>query len=148
MSNGIWILIIFFLALGFIIYTMRQGNKYEELYKSKFKLVNSNEDLIAEIARLKKNSEYLQRVKIADENIFDYIRCINIPRSPACKGVEDGESNICRSRQIDCNKYKLVLENDPIAIERTKIATDQYVQTGKPSNPSDLTYPVRSGWYF
>jgi hypothetical protein len=154
MSDGIWIIIIFFISIFFIIYILRIGNQYEELSKIKTTATNNNSELLNQINSLTKQNDYLNKVKTADEQIFDYIRCINIPRTPACKGVEDTgrpfdeASNVCRSRQIDCNKYKLVLENDPVAVERMKVATQQYVQANKPPNPSDLTGPVRSWWFF
>lgn len=95
---------------------------------------------------LQQRNNYLEKVKAADENIFNYIRCINIPRVPSC--FHDPTGTVCRSRQIDCNKFKLVLQNDPVAVERMKIATDQYTGSNGRQNLSDLTNPVNSGWMF
>jgi hypothetical protein len=139
--------IIILIAVGFYIYYHQQNKKYQALQLLSTKTDGNYADVNDLAEHLKKRNKYLEHVKTVDEYIFNFIRCINIPRSPLCKGVE-GDSNICRSRQIDCNKFKLVLENDPIAVDRMKLATDQYTQSNKPTNPSDLTYPVRSGWMF
>ena len=104
-------------------------------------------DLSKIIQDLKKENDYLSKVKFADENIFQLIRCINIPQSPTCSSTNTGET-VCRSKLIDCNKFKLVLLNDPIAVERMKVATDRFYQTNKPHNLSDLTYPVTNNWWF
>ena len=58
-----------------------------------------------------------------DENIFNYIKCINVPRTPTCDSVKTG-GGVCRSRQIDCNKFKLYLTEDPVAVARMKLITD------------------------
>ena len=110
------------------------------------------------VQTLAKENEYLKRVKNVDDTIFEFIRCINVPKSPTCKSTLDDNStsslippnqaNICRSRQIDCNKYKLLLIKDPVGIERMKMATDLYTQAGQTKNLSELTYPVVSGWFF
>lgn len=95
----------------------------------------------------KEQIDQLNKIINADKNIFDYIRCINVPQTPSCV-TKNNNDVVCKSRQIDCNKFKLVLLNDPVAVERMKIATDLYTETDKPKNPSDLTYPVRSGWFY
>ena len=153
MHDIIWILIIFILIYGFLVYIYRQKkmtvpSSNPNSNPNSNAVVDKGEGIANKIQKLQQQNIYLEKVKTADENIFDYIRCINIPRTPLCKGVENDTSNICRSKQIDCNKFKLVLENDPIAVERMKIATNQYVQSNKPQNPSDLTFPVKSGWMF
>lgn len=148
MSNNVWLLIITFIIAFFTIYLLRIGNQYDQIKKKNRIDTLNKQQLLDQNKTLKENNEYLQKIKFADENIFDYIRCINIPRTPGCRTVDDNTSAICRSRQIDCNKMRLVLENDPIAVERMKIATDRYTESNKEKNPSDLTYPVRSGWFF
>lgn len=115
------------------------------------------------IDRLTLENEKLNHIKIVDEQLFKFIRCINIPQTPVCKNVElsstsnqplygqgkkVGNSSVCRSRFIDCNKFRLLLEQDPVAIERMKIATDRYVESDKPQNPSELLQGVQSGWLF
>lgn len=118
---GLWILLICAIVIGFVIYIVRQGDSStaveDELTKEKIK----NQKQLETIDEMKKNQKYLWDVKIADENVFNYIRCINIPRTPACKDTTSGQ--ICRTRQIDCNKFKLVLENDPVSLDRLKLAT-------------------------
>lgn len=138
-------LIIFFIGCLFVIYILR----YISLVKDSCISVNDYESLKKELTDVKKRANELAKIKFADENIFNFIRCINIPQSPTCASVGNGSrETVCRSRQIDCNKLKLVLENDPVAIERMKVATDRFYQTGKPTNLSDLTYPVTNNWWF
>jgi len=120
-SAGLWILLICAIVIGFVIYIVRQGDSStaarDELTKEKIK----NQKQLETISEMKKNQKYLWDVKIADENVFNYVRCINIPRTPACKDTTSGQ--ICRTKQIDCNKFKLVLENDPVSLDRLKLAT-------------------------
>jgi cell division protein FtsB len=110
-----------------------------------YQLKNQIQDLTKQIQDLKNQNDYLEHIKQADESIFNFIRCINIPRTPACRTINESNQKICRSKQIDCNKLKLVLENDPVTVDRMKIATEQYF---KPGNASELTQPVKSGWMF
>jgi len=85
----------------------------------------------------------------ADENIFDLVRCINMPKIPVCKNLgSDPKSNVCRSRFIDCNNFKLIVQKDPVAVYRMKKFTDKYDQIDHQPNPSDLTYDIKSSWYF
>jgi hypothetical protein len=115
------ILCISFLSIVFlyIIYA-RQDNKIND-FETKYSDCNENENILQNrINDMQEEITKLNKMKIADEMIFQYTRCLNIPRSPSCK-----DGTICRSRQIDCNKYRLVLENDPIAMERIKIAISQ-----------------------
>lgn len=146
MSNNAWIITIALIIVFFTLYLLRIGHQYQTIKKDNQKVSQREKQILEQNRILRENNDYLQKIKFADENIFDFMRCINIPRTPACKSVDD--SGICRSRQIDCNKIKLVLENDPIAVERMKIATDRYTESNKEKNPSDLTNPVRSGWFF
>ena len=144
------LLIIFFLIIIviFIIYIARKQNQYDKLLESKSDLTNTNETKLNEIAKLKAINKKLLAIKFADENIFKFIRCINIPQTPVCVATGTGGS-VCRSKLIDCNNFKLVLFNDPVAVERMKMATDKYYQTGKPHNLSDLTYDVKNvSWFF
>jgi len=104
-------------------------------------------DLRTQITRLQSENEKLSKIKFADENIFQFLRCLNVPQSPTCAATGTG-GTVCRSRLIDCNKYKLVLENDPVAVERMKVASDRFYQSDKPQNLSDLTYPVTNNWWF
>jgi len=128
-----------------IIYLMRYISSIKDSYVSLDDYKSLNEELVG----VKKRANDLAKIKFADENIFNFIRCINIPQSPTCAPVGDGSGEtVCRSRQINCNKLKLVLENDPVAVERMKVATDRFYQTGKPTNMSDLTYPVTNNWWF
>jgi len=119
--TGLWILSFFAIVIGFTIYIIRQGDATVSLEKQLATAKINNQKSIDMVTDIKKNQKYLWDVKIADENVFDYIRCINIPRTPACKDTTSGQ--ICRTRQIDCNKFKLVLENDPVSLERLKLAT-------------------------
>lgn len=121
MSIGIWMLIIIFLLCIFIIYAVRQGNSYRDITKQLENETTEKNNYMKRLSDNKKTYQYLWDVKLADENIFNFIRCINFPKTPSCKEVDNG--TICRSRQIDCNKFKLVLENDPIAVQRMKLIT-------------------------
>lgn len=114
-------MIIIFLLCIFIIYALRQGNNYNVLSKQIVQETKTKNDYINKLSESKKTHKYLWDVKLADENIFNFIRCINFPKTPACK--DEGGGRVCRSKQIDCNKFKLVLENDPISVERMKLAT-------------------------
>ena len=146
MTDNNWIILLVTIIILFTLYLLRIGHQYQTIKKDNEKVSNGEKKILEQNRVLRENNDYLQKIKFADENIFDFMRCINVPRTPACKDVDN--SGICRSRQIDCNKIKLVLQNDPIAVERMKIATDQYTESNKEKNPSDLTYPVKSGWFF
>jgi hypothetical protein len=135
------------IAIIFVIYDARNFYHNRGLSQDKEHLIRQNIELNTQNSKLHEHNKYLQLVKEADENIFDYIRCINIPQAPTCKDTGD-ETTVCRSRLTDCNKYKLVLENDPVTLQRMKVATNLYTDANKPDNPSDLTYPVRSGWFY
>lgn len=87
----------------------------------------------------------LNKIINADKNIFNYIRCINVPQTPTCTTKDNGD-NVCRSRFIDCNKFKLVIQNDPIAVERMKIITDLFYESDKPKPPSEISVPINS-WF-
>lgn len=114
--------------------------------------LKTHEQTVTELKEMRDRANYLAKIKFADENIFNYIRCINIPQAPTCapanRSNDPNKGIICRSRQIDCNKLKLVLENDPVAVNRMKVATDRFYQTGQPSNLSELTHPVTNNWWF
>ena len=118
---GLWILLIFAIITGFVIYIVRLGDASVSIEKQLANEKIKSKKSLDMVNDIKKKHKYLWDVKIADENVFNYIRCINIPRTPACKDTTSGQ--ICRTRQIDCNKFKLVLENDPVALERLKLAT-------------------------
>ena len=133
----------------------RSAIEYNLLKKNNNRAINENINLSNENVSLRNNIDYLKKVIVADENIFKFIRCINIPMTPVCEikkdggsRVPNGKATVCRSRQIDCNKFRLVLERDPIAKERMRIATDKYTESQKRPNQSELSYPVRSGWLF
>lgn len=150
------IIIIVFVMVS--IFVLRKNQLLASVTEEKNDILNNTYGMKDRIQTLTKENEYLKRVKDVDDTIFQFIRCINVPKSPTCKSTIDDNStsslipskqaDVCRSRQIDCNKYKLLLARDPVGIERMKIATDLYTQTGQTKNPSDLTYPVVSGWFF
>ena len=138
----------FIIIVIFFIYITRKQNQLDKISKAKSNLANLNESTSTEIARLEAENKKLLQIKFADENIFKFIRCINIPQAPVCVATDTG-GTVCRSKLIDCNNYKLVLLNDPVAVERMKIATDKYYQTDKPHNLSDLTYDIKNvSWFF
>lgn len=139
------------------IYVARLKNQLNNINVAQSDITDESILLSNLITKLKKENEQLKKIVIADENIFSFIRCINVPQTPSCKTTMDengdpniprGTATVCRARQIDCNKYKLLFETDPIIKERILLATDRYTQSNKQKNPSDLTYPVQSGWYF
>lgn len=147
-SNIILILFFFILIIIFAVYVARKNNQWDKLVEKQSTLINQHESSEADIAKLRSDNKKLLAIKFADENIFKFIRCINIPQSPVCASTGTGGS-VCRSKLIDCNKFKLVLLNDPVAVERMKIATDKYYQTDKPHNLSDLTYDIKNvSWFF
>lgn len=139
------------------IYVARLKNQLNNINVTQSDITDESILLSNLITKLKKENEQLKKIVIADENIFSFIRCINVPQTPSCKTTTDengdpniprGTATVCRARQIDCNKYKLLFETDPIIKERILLATDRYTQSNKQKNPSDLTYPAQSGWYF
>jgi hypothetical protein len=157
MSSVIWIFLIGIIILCFIIYILRLRHQYTTLQSTHTAIWDDSETLNNSVVRLKKENDVLKKIVVADENIFNFIRCINVPQAPSCltkmndngdSTIPDEPAHVCRSRQIDCNKYKLLFESDPIMRERIHLATDLYTQSDKEKNPSDLTYPARSGWYY
>ena len=113
-------------------------------------IAKKNQSLQNEIDSLQKINKDLQDIKFADDNIFQFIRCINIPQYPICSSTDPTSGGVvCRSKQINCDWFKLVLENNPVAVQRMKMATDKYYQTGKPRNLSELTNPIKNvSWFF
>jgi len=74
-------------------------------------------DLKDEIANLKIDRDRLTQLKYADDNIFTFLKCHNQPTKNVCKTMKDG-SSICRSRLINCDNFRLVLEDDPLTAKR------------------------------
>lgn len=140
-------LIIFILSVLLVFCIIFYQKKLRNCIKNKNIVQEYTNKLTEQHRSSLKERFYLDRIRMADENIFSYLRCINVPRKPSCRKTPTGEM-ICRSRLIDCNKLKLILENDPIAVSRIRLFTDQYTQSNKKSNPSEMTYPVKSGWFF
>jgi hypothetical protein len=130
MSNGLWIFIIFILCLFFMILMLRQGHRFYRDTSHKDSVLKENETLKRELSKLRVAYDNCQDVKFADENIFNYVRCINVPRTPVCKPVSSG-GDVCRSRLIDCDKFKLYVLDDPIAMFRMKMMTDNIEQSTK-----------------
>jgi len=87
-----------------------------------------NLDLKEEIQKIKVAYENCKAIQYADDNIFNYIRCINLPKTPVCKMEDGGE--VCRSRLMDCTKFRLVLDGDPVAVARMRMAIDIANKTG------------------
>jgi hypothetical protein len=142
------IVLVIIFSIGFVIYRARKQYQHTELVKSNSALIQTNTNTADDLTNLRKEYQKLLDIKFADENIFKFIRCINIPQSPVCARTGTG-GTVCRSKLIDCNKFKLVLENDPVAIERMKLATDKYYEVGKPHNASELTNPIKNvSWFF
>lgn len=146
----IWLLIITIICLAtLLIILARFRNKNNNLGMN---LLNNDikfKNLTKEIDRQTDLIKYLTKIKNADENIFDLIRCINMPKIPVCKNLgSDPRSNVCRSRFIDCNNFKLIVQKDPVAVYRMKKFTDKYDQIDHQPNPSDLTYDIKSSWHF
>lgn len=104
-----------------LILLFRNKVKYRNSSRLNDDLETENEKLSKELKRSKKQIDLLQKIKNADENIFDFIRCINIPQVKTCREIDNGQ--VCRSRQINCNHLKLLLEDDPIAKLRMKRMT-------------------------
>ena len=137
-ANQYWILLIFFLLIVFIIIWLRQGNLVDTSGAKIHEIQKENLDLQSQLNNLKRSYKDCQAIKFADENIFSYIRCINVPRKPVCKAENTG-GEICRSRQIDCNKFKLYVLDDPVAILRMKLITDDIDQVDKTIPPNEIS---------
>ncbi len=85
-------------------------------------LYNEKSQLMAENSKLKYDIEQLNKIKFADENVFTLIKCINSPRKQIC--TPENGSTVCRSRFVDCTKFKRFVEDDPVASYRLKLAMD------------------------
>lgn len=148
------IVIIIIIIIVIIIIWIGRKNNLSDLTKNHLnKNIVENHNLQNEIDLLKKENKELRDIKYADDNIFQFIRCINIPQYPICSAANKSDTKsggvVCRSKQINCDWFKLVLENNPVAVERMKMATDKYYQTGKPHNLSELTNPIKNvSWFF
>jgi hypothetical protein len=77
-----------------------------------------------ELSRLRTRNTQLEKdiqtaldVKYADENIFAYLKCLNSPRTQVCNDTPDG-GRVCRSRLMDCSRFKGIVFNDPVASAR------------------------------
>jgi hypothetical protein len=69
-------------------------------------------------------------IKFADENIFSYIKCINVPRKKVCKNIGQG-GETCQTRLTDCTKFRDIIMNDPVALNRIKLLNDQTYDASK-----------------
>jgi len=92
------------------------------------------------IDKLKKQNEELYRqyvscnqIKHADENLFAMIRCINAPRQQVCKNIPAG-GQVCRSRLIDCTKFRTLVQQDPVALDRMTLVQDVLDNQNPPNN--------------
>lgn len=146
MTSITWLFIL--IVISYIVLYISMKRQYNFLKNSCNKDTFTQNKLEQENRKLKADVKYLNDVKDIDDQIFSFIRCINIPQVPSCKAVNKEGVNVCRSKQIDCDKFKLVILNSPIGLERIKKATDKYYDSSKRENPSELTYPVKSGWLF
>jgi hypothetical protein len=154
----ILILIVIVTFVMVAVFILRKNQALTSITDQRNDVIENSTGLQTQVQSLQTENKYLKRVKDVDELIFQFIRCINVPKSPTCKTTYDdnpnstiipsNKANVCRSRQIDCNKYKLLIVRDQVGIDRLKIATDRFTQTDQEKNPSNLTYPVVSGWFF
>lgn len=102
----------------------RKSEDLDNLYIEKSRLISEN-------SKLKYDIEQLNKIKFADENIFTLIKCINSPKKQVCTegnqtggGTEEGGERICRSRFVDCTKFKRFVEDDEVASYRLRLAMD------------------------
>ena len=96
--------------------------------------------------KVKQEKDKLLKIVHTDQDIFNYIRCLNIPRAPVCR--QNNGQKMCRSMQIDCNKFRTLIERNPEAKHRLARATDQYFDSYQVKDLNGLTEPVDSGWMF
>lgn len=106
----------------------------------------TNNELQEKYQKVKNEKDKLLRIVHVDQDIFNYIRCLNIPRAPVCRTVHGKQ--ICRSMQMNCDKFKNLLETDSDAKHRMKRATDQYFDSYQVKDLNGLSQPVNSGWMF
>jgi hypothetical protein len=92
------------------------------------------------IKRLEKENQDLYRqlvacnqIKYADENLFAMVRCINAPRQQVCKAAPSG-GDVCRSRLIDCTKFRTLVQQDPVALQRMTLVQDVLDNQNPPYN--------------
>ena len=83
-------------------------------------LINQNNKLRDENNKLKIDNDKLIKIKFADEDIFALIKCINEPRKQVCDDTPEGK--VCRSRFMDCTKFKRIVSSDPVAEYRMRMA--------------------------
>jgi len=103
---------------------LRSGHKYQVEKNEKEFLKKRMKQIRERFAYIKEQSKLLRDIKFADENVFAFLRCINQPKKEVCKTNEKGEQ-VCKSRLIECSKFRMILEQDPVSMARLQLATYQ-----------------------
>ena len=90
------------------VFVLRKNQMLTSLTNQRNDIFDNISDLKSQINTLTTENTYLKKVKDADETIFQFIRCINVPKSPSCKSTLDdnpnstlipaNEADVCRSR--------------------------------------------------
>lgn len=121
--SKIIIMVLFFIIIVVGILFIRNKYIYLKTKLQNKSLTTTNNDNIKKIADLNSKIDTLTKILDVDRKIFNFIRCINIPRVTQCKVVSDDGNTVCRSKQLNCNQYKLELENNPFINNRIKEIT-------------------------
>ena len=120
-------IIITFLIIAIIVLfvaLLRSGHKYQVEKNEKEYLKKRVKQIRERFVDLKQQNKLCRDIKFADENVFAFVRCINQPKKEICKKTPDG-NQVCRSRLVECSKFRMILEQDPVSMARLQLATYQ-----------------------
>ena len=121
--SQIIIAILIVLSLIFIGVILRLIGKIYGLSSEKTTCYNTVNVITKENEQLKKHNKQLIDIKSADEDVLAYLKCLNTPRTEVCKDTPD-EGRVCRSRLMDCSKFKNIIFNNPTALWRMEMAVN------------------------
>lgn len=110
-------------------YQLRSTYLLRESYVDVDDLKEQNRKMKKTLDEVVDNYKRCIDIKEADENIFDLVRCINAPRKEVCK--ETGDGKVCRTRIIECNKFKNLVIQNPVAVDRMKMVQDVLANANK-----------------
>jgi hypothetical protein len=105
MQDSIWIMIIFVLLLGFFIYTKKQSYNLKILLSEHNKKKNNLEVLLKENKDFSEINDNLKKIIIADDNIFNFLRCINIPQNPFSIVMLTTKKSLEKKNLQDSNQF-------------------------------------------
>jgi hypothetical protein len=137
-GSYIVIIILFFMVCALMVYAYRliYDPSWDEIVSYGRSNLDENKRIKAKYDKLAKDYQIAKNTIYSDENIFAYMRCLNIPQKPICKPTSDGQT-VCRSKLINCAQYIKIINEDPIAVQRMKLATERAPE----SVPVDTNYP-------